>query len=117
VEEVHARAALGVSANASQREIEAAYSHRVSEPRKQFKEAKDHRTREKCRRKSEDIDEARRLLLDPEEEDRRQREENERLGGETGAVESQHSPFNTLLCCVLKLRSESFSRVCNQVKT
>ena len=89
MEEVHARAVLGVSANASLREIEAAYTHRVNELRKQFEEAKDHRTREKCRRERDVIDEARRFLLDLEEEDQRQRGEDERLAAEQRQREEQ----------------------------
>jgi hypothetical protein len=82
VEEVDARAVLGVSANASRREIETAYGHRSRQVREQYEKARDHRTREKCRRERDAIDEARSLLLDLEEEDRRQREENERLAAE-----------------------------------
>ena len=78
MEEPDARAVLGVSANASRGEIETAYGHRSRQVRKQYDEARDHRTREKCRRERDAIDEARTLLLDLEEEDRRQREDNER---------------------------------------
>ena len=67
MEESDARAVLGVSTNASREEIEAAYSGRVRDVRKQFEKARDHRTREKCRRDREAIDEARRILL-PEQE-------------------------------------------------
>ena len=55
--------------NASRREIEAAYNHRVSQARRQFEEGRDHRTREKSRRERNAIDEARGLLLDLKEED------------------------------------------------
>jgi DnaJ-class molecular chaperone len=74
VKEIDARAVLGVNANASRGEIEAAYRRRISEVRKQFDEARDQRTRERCKRERNALDEAPSLLLDLEEEDRCQRE-------------------------------------------
>jgi YARHG domain/PEGA domain len=87
VEEVDARAVLGVSANASREEIEAAYSTRVRDVRKQFEKARDHRTREKCRREREAIDEARRILL-PEQE----QEESPQGEGDKPQGDEQHRP-------------------------
>jgi hypothetical protein len=89
VEETDARAVLGVSTNASREEVEAAYSGRVREVRKQCENARDRRTREKCRRERDFIDEARRLLLDLEEEDQRQGEPDERLAAEQGQRDEQ----------------------------
>jgi hypothetical protein len=80
VEEIDARAVLGVSAKASEMEIEAAYRDRNSEVRKRFDDARDHRTRAKCQREREAIEEARRTLLrELEEREQRRREEEERL--------------------------------------
>jgi chemotaxis protein histidine kinase CheA len=87
VEEIDARAVLGVSANASRSEIEAAYSYRINQVRKQFDEARDYRAREKCKRERNALDEARSLLLDLEEEDQRQREEEERAAAEQPQLE------------------------------
>jgi chemotaxis protein histidine kinase CheA len=87
VEEIDARAVLGLSSDASRSEIEAAYNHRINQVRKQFDEARDHRTREKCKRERNTLDEARSLLLDLQEEDQRQREEEERAAAEQRQLE------------------------------
>ena len=78
MEEIDARAVLGLNASASRSDIEAAYTDRIRRIRKHYEEARDHRTREKCERDRDALDEARRLLLYLEEVDRRQREEQER---------------------------------------
>jgi hypothetical protein len=87
VEEIDARAVLGLSSDASRSEIEAAYNHRINQVRKQFDEARDHRTREKCKRERNALDEARSFLLDLEQEDQRQREEEERAAAEQRQLE------------------------------
>jgi hypothetical protein len=82
VEESEARAVLGVSTNASREEIEAAYSGRVRDVRKQFEKARDHRTREKCRREREALDEAGRLLLPGQEQEESSEGERDKPQGD-----------------------------------
>jgi hypothetical protein len=83
VEDIKARTVLGVSAKASEMEIEAAYGARISAVRKQFDDARDHRTREKYKREHNAIEEARsKLLRDLKDQEQRQREESQRLAAE-----------------------------------
>ena len=72
VEETDARAVLGVTANLSEMEIEAAYRRRASEVRKRFDDARDNATRTKCRRERAAIEEARHTLLRVLEEEQLQ---------------------------------------------
>ena len=63
MEEVDARAVLGVSAEAPVSEIEAAYRKRVGELRKSFEAARDRRTRMQLERDFAELEEARDTLL------------------------------------------------------
>jgi hypothetical protein len=88
VEENDARAVLGVAANPTEIEIEAAYRRRADEVRKRFDAAKENSTRMKCRRERAAIEEARTTLLRTLEEqkrlaaEQRERDEQERLATE-----------------------------------
>src|ERR1700730_18799502 len=63
MEEVDARAVLGVSAETPLSEIEAAYRKRVGELRKSFEAARDRRTRMQLERDFAELEEAHDTLL------------------------------------------------------
>jgi chemotaxis protein histidine kinase CheA len=96
VEEIDARAALGVSANASKMEIKAAYRKLIAEVQERYDDATDLTTRQECRRKRRELDEARRTLIpdseyiaDFDDQEQRRREEEERRDTEQRQREEQ----------------------------
>jgi hypothetical protein len=91
LKDIHASAILGVSAKASEMEIEAAYRDRSSAVRKQFNYARDRMTREKCKREHDAIEEARsKLLRNLEDQEQRPRGENQHLAAEQHQREESH---------------------------
>jgi DnaJ-class molecular chaperone len=74
---------LGVSAEASRMEIKAAYRKLIAEVQERYDDATDLTTRQECRRKRRELDEARRILIpDSDDQEQRRREEQERREAE-----------------------------------